>query len=219
MAGTGNGSGSTSGSSSSSSGGSPPRRALEGLRVRGPDACEYQICEDWPRRGDFAGDTYRAARRDAQGKELIVALKVSKACVGVGPTNGNGSGAAPAQPRPVSATSAAGTRAWAQEVQLLRRLALLGKGQQQQQQQDGVSNENGSASSSSSSYTVELVTEFGGVKGLPSLRFLVTTPVCWKSLDARIKVRSILVSRFRPMEARVCSSTDQSIIIRDPILT
>jgi hypothetical protein len=36
-------------------------------------------------------------------------------------------------------------------------------------------------------HTVELVTEFGGLKSLPSMRFLVTTPVCWKTLDARIK--------------------------------
>lgn len=122
---------------------------------------EYQILEDWPRRGDAAGDVYRAAKRDGRGNETIVALKVYRAC-------GEGTVAASS----VAPTAAA--RAWAQEVQLLRRLAMLG-GQ----------------GSAGSCYTVELVDEFAGGGSKDHLRYLVTTPVCWKSLASRIKVRGL----------------------------
>lgn len=142
------------------------------MRVPGPNGEEYQICEDWPRRG---GDTYRALRRDGQGGESIVAIKFSKACGSASTSSSVG--------LPTPALGAVSTRAWETEVRLLRRLAMLGG-----HRGAGRGQKEGGAAAASSLYTVEMLTEFGGVKDLPGLRFLVTRPVCWKSLEARIKV-------------------------------
>jgi len=171
-----------------------------GLKVCGPNGYLYMLNEDWPRQGDATGDTYRCIRRDPAGNESIVAMKVAKSAL-----NDNGSRQATASTQAAACSLVAGLSegSWNQEVRLLRRLALLGGA-------TSSSSSNGSSSRSNSSnnllggakttttmttssthcppaYTIEMVTEFGGFKTMPSLRFLVTTPVCWKSLDARVK--------------------------------
>ena len=158
-----------------------------GLKVRGPNGCVYMLNEDWPRRGDATGDTYRCIRRDPAGNESIVAIKVAKSALN--DSNSNSSS---------QATTSTQAAAWDQEVRLLRRLALLGGATTTGSSRSNSSNNllggaNTTSSSNSSSthcppaYTIEMVTEFGGLKSMPSLRFLVTTPVCWKTLDARVK--------------------------------
>lgn len=146
-----------------------------GLKVRGPNWCQYMLSEDWPRRGDATGDTYRCIRRDTQGYESIFAIKVAKSAL----------------KETSSSSQATNTAAWDQEVRLLRRLALLGGGatgnNSRSFSSDNLLGGAATTTTNSPAYTIEMVTEFGGLKSMPSLRFLVTTPVCWKSLDARIK--------------------------------
>lgn len=154
-----------------------------GLKVRGPNGCVYMLNEDWPRRGDATGDTYRCIRRDPAGNESIVAIKVAKSAL-----NDSSSSS--------QATISTQAAAWDHEVRLLRRLALLGGATTTTTSSRSNSSNNllGGANTTTSSsthcppaYTIEMVTEFGGLKTMPSLRFLVTTPVCWKTLDARVK--------------------------------
>ena len=149
----------------------------DGLRIRGPHKTEYQLGEDWPRRSDVSGDVFRAVARDLKtGQEVTVALKASSG-------------------KQIEGSISA--KAWDQEVRLLRRLALLTSGTGSSQKNATV---RGATSTSAVAeptwgvrddgpYTIQLMTEFGGVKTVPSLRFMVTTPVCWKSMEARIKVR------------------------------
>ena len=148
------------------------------IRFKAPNGAEYILNEDWPRRADGNGDTYRAVKREAAG-ESVVAIKVAKGALK------EAMAVAPGGGRRES------SQAWDQEVRLLRRLALLGKRSSSSSSQNQEDKEGGGATTPTTrpaaSYTVEFGTEFGGLKSMPSIRLLVTTPVCWKSLDARIK--------------------------------
>ena len=155
------------------------------LSVKSPDGIhEYQVVEDWPRRSDASGDTYRAVKRDANSaSESIVALKVAKIRNGGG-GGGGGGGLLSGSSSSSNSNEPSTTQIWDQEVRLLRRLALLSP---KSKASTTTTTSSTTQRASSSNFTIEMVTEFGGIRALPSARFLVTTPCCWKSLDTRIK--------------------------------
>lgn len=158
----------------------------EGLKVHGTNGCQYMLNEDWPRRGDATGDTYRCIQRGPAGDESVVAIKVARSTL----DNTNSSSS--------QSTTFIPAAAWDQEVRLLRRLALLGGASSSIERNSGGDRSDmlGGAKTTTvtksgmlcpPAYTIAMVTEFGGLKAMPSARFLVTVPVCWKTLDARVK--------------------------------
>lgn len=158
----------------------------EGLKVHGTNGCQYMLNEDWPRRGDATGDTYRCIQRGPAGDESVVAIKVARSTL----DNSNSSSS--------QSTTFIPAAAWDQEVRLLRRLALLGGASSSIERNSGGDRSDmlGGAKTTTATksgmlcppaYTIAMVTEFGGLKAMPSARFLVTVPVCWKTLDARVK--------------------------------